>query len=312
MTTASEITPVFRESELVATRLEAIPTPTPADATAGPRADAYLVQIYPANGNFCRRYPLGPGPIHLGRDHTTIPIPDDPAVSRTHAQVARQPDGGYLVSDLKSTNGTYLNDVPLTTGPLRSGDALRVGDTVFRFLSGRDVESRYVEEVRQLTVTDPSTGLPNRQSLAEALARETGRSGTRMHPLVLTLAGVDHLRGIETGLGRYGGNVVLRAVAERIRPVIGRRGLLARYGEAEVAVLFPGASPGRAVILGERVRRMTSERPLEINGRTYALTASVGVVSWKPGDRGGHDELLLRAAARLTDAQRTGGNRVCA
>src|SRR5438093_4372061 len=108
---ASEITPVFRESELVATRPEPISTPAPVVSTTGPRADAYLVQIYPANGNFCRRYPVGNGPVHLGRDSTTaVPVPEDPAVSRTHAEVARQPDGGYLATDLKSTNGTYLND----------------------------------------------------------------------------------------------------------------------------------------------------------------------------------------------------------
>jgi pSer/pThr/pTyr-binding forkhead associated (FHA) protein len=53
-------------------------------------------------------------------------------VSRQHAVIERNADG-YSISDLDSTNGTWLNEnklAPQSPRPLRSGDALRLGDLI--------------------------------------------------------------------------------------------------------------------------------------------------------------------------------------
>jgi pSer/pThr/pTyr-binding forkhead associated (FHA) protein len=59
------------------------------------------------------------------------PVPD-PGVSRRHAVLRRQPDGGWAVIDQGSTNGTLVNDAatPVRPGqpaPLRDGDHVHVG-----------------------------------------------------------------------------------------------------------------------------------------------------------------------------------------
>ncbi len=64
--------------------------------------------------------------------------PDDPEgyVSRRHAQIQRQ-DKQYTIIDLNSTNGTFVNNKRLakdTPHPLTSGDEIRVGKTVLKFL----------------------------------------------------------------------------------------------------------------------------------------------------------------------------------
>jgi pSer/pThr/pTyr-binding forkhead associated (FHA) protein len=71
--------------------------------------------------------------VSLGRSaENDVPILD-PLVSRQHALVELS-GGGFLVTDLSSANGTYINDVPLTT-PVRLhvGDLVKFGGTVFRF-----------------------------------------------------------------------------------------------------------------------------------------------------------------------------------
>ena len=71
--------------------------------------------------------------VLLGRSATCgLPL-NDPAVSMEHAQIARH-GNRYFVTDLNSTNGTWVNDQKLT-GPtyLVDGDTVAVGDTVFRF-----------------------------------------------------------------------------------------------------------------------------------------------------------------------------------
>jgi len=91
---------------------------------------------------WCLVFVSGPSPVStivlakkvsLGRSsENDIPILD-PLVSRQHALVELS-GGGYLVTDLGSANGTYINDVPLTAPVLlRVGDLVKFGGTVFRF-----------------------------------------------------------------------------------------------------------------------------------------------------------------------------------
>src|SRR5436190_12039265 len=69
----------------------------------------------------------------LGRGDVEIRL-DDPFASSRHARISRQ---GHVVviEDLGSTNGTYLNEEPLTgPQPLHSGDRIRIGDSEFSYL----------------------------------------------------------------------------------------------------------------------------------------------------------------------------------
>ncbi len=69
----------------------------------------------------------------LGRGDVEIRL-DDPFASSRHARISTQ---GHLVviEDLGSTNGTYLNEQPLTgPQPLHDGDRIRIGDCEFSYL----------------------------------------------------------------------------------------------------------------------------------------------------------------------------------
>ena len=71
--------------------------------------------------------------VTLGRSADNDVTILDPLVSRQHATVELS-GGGYLVADLHSANGTFINDVPVTeTARLRVGDLVKFGGTVFRF-----------------------------------------------------------------------------------------------------------------------------------------------------------------------------------
>lgn len=60
----------------------------------------------------------------------------DNAVSRPHAELVRQRDGSWAIVDLESSNGTLVNDEPVTANdsyPLKNGDEITLGYTVIRF-----------------------------------------------------------------------------------------------------------------------------------------------------------------------------------
>ena len=72
---------------------------------------------------------LGPQPVTIGRDpEADIVVPSEKA-SRIHCGIQCW-DGDYVIKDLKSRNGTFVNDERIDVAILRSGDAIRVGGTL--------------------------------------------------------------------------------------------------------------------------------------------------------------------------------------
>jgi pSer/pThr/pTyr-binding forkhead associated (FHA) protein len=91
---------------------------------------AVLMEIFGKHVGRCYRLEL---PVMvLGRsERADIQIQQD-GVSRAHAEIARY-DGGYVVRDRSSKNGTYVNDVLIAAAALNEGDLLKVGRTILRF-----------------------------------------------------------------------------------------------------------------------------------------------------------------------------------
>ena len=73
-----------------------------------------------------RRFPLTRDTYTVGRHRNNDIVISDPKVSSFHARLDRSPDG-FVVVDLKSRNGSFINGRRVETGPLRNGDELRMG-----------------------------------------------------------------------------------------------------------------------------------------------------------------------------------------
>lgn len=81
-------------------------------------------------------------------------LADDPEISRHHAEIARAPTGEFTITDLSSTNGTYVNGARLTDATvLRSGDEIEVGGTKLMVRSAPVATKRADVDVRAATVT---------------------------------------------------------------------------------------------------------------------------------------------------------------
>ena len=89
-------------------------------------------------------YQLGRGVITAGRGpHNPIQVLDQKA-SRVHFQV-KQAGEGYEVTDLKSTNGLFVNGQKVTSTSLEDWDEIRVGDTILVYLAS-DVDLDHLPE----------------------------------------------------------------------------------------------------------------------------------------------------------------------
>jgi hypothetical protein len=78
------------------------------------------------------RVPLGEYVVTIGRSPEATIVLGDPNVSRQHAEI-RPAGDGFVVVDLGSTNGSRVNGAKIAEHPLRDGDEVSFGNTVFHF-----------------------------------------------------------------------------------------------------------------------------------------------------------------------------------
>jgi pSer/pThr/pTyr-binding forkhead associated (FHA) protein/subtilisin family serine protease len=79
-----------------------------------------------------QRYPVPPAGVIVGRSSDSDIRLGDGLASRRHARIDRQ-EPGFVITDLGSTNGTFVNERPVRRQLLRDGDELRMGETRLRF-----------------------------------------------------------------------------------------------------------------------------------------------------------------------------------
>ena len=106
-----------------------IPSAQPAQAPAPPIVNSVVLTA--TDGVLMgQRFPIS-GSVDLGREQPAIPLSFDSQVSRRHAHLALDV-AGLTVTDLGSTNGTFVNGIRVHSQKLERGDFLKIGATTFR------------------------------------------------------------------------------------------------------------------------------------------------------------------------------------
>jgi diguanylate cyclase (GGDEF)-like protein len=255
------------------------------------------------------RYALADTPMVIGRGNDCEIRINDHSVSRRHARIQPGADGYYAV-DLQSTNGTFVNDVPASMCKLKDGDYLRVGNCIYRFLAGGNVEAEYHEEIYRLTIIDALTEIHNKRYLLEFLDRELSRSARYRRPLALILFDLDHFKNINDELGHLGGDFTLRELAACVKGSVRKEELFARYGGEEFIIVLPETDLQGALAVAERARSLVEKHPFQYEGRTISVTVSVGVATTTGESDLTPAELIRQADDKLYQAKEEGRNRV--
>ena len=238
---------------------------------------ACLVLIYPPGPDMGKRFPLDRQEFVLGRGTDCDIQVDRDSVSRRHAKVFLRDGVTWVVQDLGSTNGSYVNDTPIQTSALRDGDFLKIGAAIFKFLTGANVEMSYHEEIYRMTIVDGLTGVHNKRYFLEFLDREMARCARYGRPVALVMFDIDHFKLINDQHGHLTGDYVLKEMARRLTTRIRRDELLARYGGEEFAAVLPETGRDGALEFGEQLRQIVAKEPFEFEGDNLPVTISVGV-----------------------------------
>jgi diguanylate cyclase (GGDEF)-like protein len=273
----------------------------------GTPTEACLIQIYPTGRDIGRRHKLGETPVIIGRGANCEVQVEEHSVSRRHAHIELTGDAFYAF-DLQSTNGTFVNEQPIESSRLNDGDYLRVGNCIYRFLVGGNVEADYHEEIYRLTIRDGLTDLNNKRYLMEFLDRELSRSARYSRPLTLLLFDIDHFKEANELYGHLGGDYALRELASFVRKGIRKEELFARFGGEEFAVVLPEATLEVGTIMAERIRDLVATHHFVYDNQPFSLTISIGVATTLGDETMTPEELIRRADEQMYQAKHKGRN----
>ena len=291
------------------TRITKLTDAGPKEPRAQKSGDACVVVIYgPEIG---RRVALGTAAFEIGRSSKTELFIDQESISRHHARITF--DGaGYLITDLGSTNGTFVNDAPVKAQreeKLRDGDQIQIGRSILKFMTGENIEVHYHEEIYRLMTIDGLTQIFNRRYFDEALDREFNRSKRYGRDLTLIALDIDHFKGINDTWGHLAGDNLLRQLVTALRPKLRREDIFARTGGEEFSVLLPEISLDVARRVAEKLRRIAEGAELRYEQNVIPCTVSLGIATVLASDETG-EAIYKRADEQLYVAKQGGRNRV--
>jgi diguanylate cyclase (GGDEF)-like protein len=233
--------------------------------------------------------------------------PDDRvAVRETLLAAVNQRKGGFgLDYRIVSHDGTYRwARQQLDVACNSRGVVVEVSGTVLDITDRKHLE----EHLRELAHFDVLTGLANRLSLSEELARMLGvNTAAGDLASAVLFVDVDRFKTVNDTLGHAAGDVLLKAIGRRIGDCLRASDYLARAGGDEFVILIsPLPSPEDAARLARRIT-VACSAPFFVEQRELFCSVSIGI-SMAPSDATSADELLRNADTAMYVAKAAGRN----
>jgi diguanylate cyclase (GGDEF)-like protein/PAS domain S-box-containing protein len=262
-----------------------------------------------------------PGAVAIfGYDHAEIigkPFDTLCAVREQAAwpDAASLPSGRAVVEFEGRRKNGELFPVEACFSSWQGTDGLQYG-AILRDIS---VKKREAERIRYLAENDSLTGLANRYTLhvrltemiakaQEETAQEEKAEGEKAQGersgVALLVIGLDAFQQINDTIGHTYGDLVLRAVADRLKSMVGSTGIAARLSGDEFAMAVPCAALAGTVEAFAGQVALAFDRPVRAAAREHRVGVSIGVAV-HPHDGQTADDLLSNSHLAFCRAKAT-------
>jgi two-component system, cell cycle response regulator len=250
--------------------------------------------------------------LRIGRHQDSELLLRDGGVSRNHARFLWEADG-YVLEDLDSANGTYVQGERVTRHPMRDGDIVQFGPSaVFKYSLADAEQEAMLIQLYDASVTDALTGAYNREHFDTRLASELSFARRHQADLSMLLLDLDHFKNVNDTYGHPAGDSVLRELAKNLSMDLRLEDVFARYGGEEFAIILRGTSLAEAAQAAERCRSKVADLVINHEALVIRITVSIGVASIGCCKEATSEEFISVADRRLYAAKHAGRNQVVA
>ncbi len=249
----------------------------------------------------------------FGRSSQADHLINAPSVSRLHARIDRSEVDGvarFILSDLGSSNGVFVNNRPCTQTVLYPGNKVRMGDVLFKFMMLDEIDARFHQEVQRLIYYDRLTGLMTMEAFRPQLELAIRKAKKKESIFCLVMADLDGLKRVNDTYGHLAGRMVVREMGVLIRNNLRPQDLGALYGGDETIMLYPETPLDAAAQYADALREAIANRSFTHNENDVRVSISQGVAEW-PRHASGPEALIAAADKALYKAKALGRNRVC-
>lgn len=192
-----------------------------------------------------------------------------------------------------------------------------IHDEQGRFVGYRGVDvdvtdlTRAHQELEQMALHDPLTGLGNRRKLMSRFELEVARMGRSGGSLALLIIDIDHFKQVNDQHGHLVGDECLRGLANTLSSNLRAVDLVARFGGEEFVVLLSDSPPQQALAAANTLRDVVEKASIPItSAEPLKVTVSIGVASMSAEHMRSFDQLLEEADLGVYAAKHAGRNRV--
>lgn len=154
------------------------------------------------------------------------------------------------------------------------------------------------QEIRELAIRDPLTGVYNRRHFFERIAEMVAEYSRYGRNFCIAVLDIDRFKHVNDEYGHQAGDHVLREFAGEVGSRIRQYDLLGRYGGEEFILVSVGARAAEMMVMMQRFLAVIREKTFLFDGREIRLTFSCGVADSSEFSRG---ELSVEAIVALAD-----------
>jgi two-component system cell cycle response regulator len=252
---------------------------------------------------------IGKSLVVLGRDSKCDIVIWEEGVSRQHAKIEKQ-NQSFVVTDMGSTNGTFVNGEPAMQTILIEGDKIQMGEILLRFSFQDSIDVSHQENMREMAMRDPLTKAYNRRYFMDLIFKEINYTVRIRQPLTCILIDIDFFKLVNDQYGHQAGDIVLQTVAQKLSKELRVYDAFARYGGEEFVIMLRTTALDNALILAERLRVVVENLQIPYEGKNIPITISMGVATLDPEKVVSVEDLLKEADGYLYQSKVNGRNRI--
>jgi diguanylate cyclase (GGDEF)-like protein len=156
---------------------------------------------------------------------------------------------------------------------------------------------------------DGLTGLFNRRRLVEELKKEIDNVAANDSSSAMLFIDLDQFKYVNDTCGHPAGDRLIRKVADQLKRTVGEKGIVARFGGDEFAVLVMNAGRPEAKEMADKVLEDMRRLAHIENDHIFHVHCSIGITLIS-SDKYDHDELIAQSDIACREAKESGRNRL--